>query len=133
MSFKVTWCGAFVAACTLEIFIISFPLYVQRFMGNYAVILLLFFFYFATILILGAQINAFFFEHYKPLVEGLGTYISQMHQEHGVGEPTRPLCEKETDEQQHQSTTDESLHGKRWLKKLWPSKITSSTEYGGEL
>ncbi|CAF5124223.1 unnamed protein product, partial [Rotaria sp. Silwood1] len=99
----------------------------------FAVILLLFFFYFATILILGAQINAFFFEHYKPLVEGLGTYISQMHQEHGVGEPTRPLCEKETDEQQHQSTTDESLHGKRWLKKLWPSKITSSTEYGGEL
>jgi membrane protein len=36
MSFKVTWCGALVAACTLEIFIISFPLYVRRFMGNYA-------------------------------------------------------------------------------------------------
>ncbi|CAF0900967.1 unnamed protein product [Rotaria sordida] len=102
MSFKVTWCEAFVAACTLDIFIISFPLYAQRFMGNYA-------------------------------VEGLGTYISQMHQEHGVGEPTRPLCENETDEQQHQSTTDESLHGKRWLKKLWPSKITSSAEHGGEL
>ncbi|CAF1073601.1 unnamed protein product [Rotaria sp. Silwood1] len=101
MSFKVTWCGAFVAACTLEIFIISVPLYVQRFMGNYA---------------------------------GIGyLYISQMHQEHGVGEPTRPLCGNETDEQQHQSTTDESFHGKRWLKKLWPSKITSSAEHGGEL
>ena len=36
MSFKVTWCGALVAACTLEIFIILFPLYVRRFMGNYA-------------------------------------------------------------------------------------------------
>ncbi|CAF0761756.1 unnamed protein product [Rotaria sp. Silwood1] len=143
MSFKVTWCGALVAACTLEIFIILFPLYVRKFMGNYAgqigfaVILLLFFFYFATILILGAQINAFFFEHYKPLIDGLGTYISRMHQEHGVGDPTRPLCENETDLQQHQSdttTADQSLHGKRWLKKLWPSKITSA-EHGrdGEL
>ncbi|CAF3356532.1 unnamed protein product [Rotaria sp. Silwood1] len=138
MSFKVTWCGALVAACTLEIFIILFPLYVRKFMGNYAgqigfaVILLLFFFYFATILILGAQINAFFFEHYKPLIDGLGTYISRMHQEHGVGDPTRPLCENETDLQQHQSdttTADQSLHGKRWLKKLWPSKITSA-EHG---
>jgi uncharacterized BrkB/YihY/UPF0761 family membrane protein len=36
MSFKVTWCGALVAACTLELFIILFPLYVRRFMGNYA-------------------------------------------------------------------------------------------------
>jgi len=36
MSFKTTWCGALVAACTLEIFIILFPLYVRSFMGNYA-------------------------------------------------------------------------------------------------
>ena len=36
MSFRVTWCGALVAACTLEVFIILFPLYVRRFMGNYA-------------------------------------------------------------------------------------------------
>lgn len=36
MSFKVTWRGALVAAFTLEIFIILFPLYVRRFMGNYA-------------------------------------------------------------------------------------------------
>lgn len=105
MSFKVTWCGALLAACTLEIFIILFPLYVRRFMGNYAgqigfaVILLLFFFYFATILVLGAQINAFFLEHYQPLTDGLGTYISQMHEEHGVGDPRRPLCDSETDAQ----------------------------------
>jgi uncharacterized BrkB/YihY/UPF0761 family membrane protein len=44
MSFKVTWCGALVAACTLEIFIILFPLYVTRFMDNYAGKLNLFFF-----------------------------------------------------------------------------------------
>lgn len=36
MSFKNTWCGALVAAVTLEIFIILFPLYVRRFMSNYA-------------------------------------------------------------------------------------------------
>jgi len=100
MSFKTTWCGALVAATTLEVFIILFPLYVRRFMTNYAgqigfaVILLLFFFYFATILILGAQINAFFFENYRPLTDGLGTYISQMHEEHGVGETNRPLCDE---------------------------------------
>ncbi|CAF2323321.1 unnamed protein product [Rotaria sp. Silwood2] len=128
MSFKVTWCGALVVAGTLEIFIIFFPLYDK-------LVLPLFFFYFATILILGAQINAFFFEHYKPLIDGLGIYISRMHQEHGVGEPTRPLCENETDIEQHQSditTTDQSLSGKRWLKKLWPSRITSSAGHGGD-
>ncbi|CAF2508931.1 unnamed protein product [Rotaria sp. Silwood2] len=131
MSFKVTWCGALVAACTLEIFLILFPLYVRRFMGNYAgqigfaVILLLFFFYFATILILGAQINAFFFEHYKPLVDGLGTYISQMHQEHGVGDPSRPLSEDETD-----IRTGQPPHRNALLEKLWPSKTASSAEHG---
>jgi len=36
MSFKTTWCGALVAACTLELFINLFPLYVRKFMGNYA-------------------------------------------------------------------------------------------------
>jgi membrane protein len=30
MSFKVTWCGALVAACLLEIVIILFPLYVEN-------------------------------------------------------------------------------------------------------
>lgn len=53
-------------------------------------ILLLFLYYFATILILGAQINAFFFENYQPLFDGLGTYISQMHAEHGVGSESKP-------------------------------------------
>jgi len=46
---------------------------------------------------LGAQINAFFFEDYQPLVDGLGTYISQMHDEHGVGNPKKSLIGKDTD------------------------------------
>jgi len=105
MTFKVTWCGALVAACTLELFIILFPLYVRYFMGNYAgqigfaVILLLFFYYFATILILGAQINAFFFENYQPLLDGLGTYLNQMYEEHGVGDTRRPLFDENAEAQ----------------------------------
>ena len=118
MSFRVTWCGALVAAATLEFFILLFPLYVRKFMGNYAgqigfaVILLLFLFYFATILILGAQINAFFFEHYEPLAEGLGTYISQMHEEHGVGAQSGALNDNENETEQPfaEVTTNRPTH-----------------------
>jgi len=83
---------------------------------------------------LGAQINAFFFEQYKPLVDGLGTYINQMHEEHGVGDSSRPLCENETDIQDEPlpitTTTSASQSPNRniWLNKLWPSKAASATE-----
>ncbi|CAF2868340.1 unnamed protein product [Rotaria sp. Silwood2] len=109
MSFKATWCGALIAASTLEIFIILFPLYVRAFMGNYTgqlgfiVILLLFFYYFAIIIILGAQINAFFFDNYQPLLDGLGTYLSEMHTEYGVDHPKRPLCEENTETRSYSS------------------------------
>jgi len=90
-------------------------------------------FYFSTILILGAQINAFFFEHYKPLVDGLGTYLSHMHEEHGVGDPSRPLFDNENDLQEQSpgtttTTASRSPHRKRnvWFNKLWPSKATST-------
>jgi len=35
MLLKNTWCGALVAAGTLEVFIMLFPLYVKNFMNNY--------------------------------------------------------------------------------------------------
>ena len=35
ISFRVTSCGALVAACTFEMFIILLSLYVRRFLGNY--------------------------------------------------------------------------------------------------
>ncbi len=66
-------------------------LYINKGQIGFAVILLLFLYYFATILILGAQINAFFFDDYQPLVDGLGTYLSQMHEEHGVGNTGKAL------------------------------------------
>jgi len=59
--------------------------------------LLLFFYYFAIIIILGAQVNAYFFEHYQPLIDGLGTYVSQMLEEHGGSDPRRPLCENNSE------------------------------------
>jgi len=36
MSFRTTWCGALVASCALELWILLFPLYVRRYMNTYA-------------------------------------------------------------------------------------------------
>ncbi|UJR11841.1 hypothetical protein I4U23_016021 [Adineta vaga] len=111
MNLKTTWCGALIAAITLEIFIILFPLYVRQFMSNYAgqigfaVILILFFYYFAVILIIGAQINAYYLEHYKPLPDSLGTYLSKLYEEHDQHSTTS----NDDDSQQNEN---------RWIGKL---------------
>ncbi|HLI08852.1 MAG TPA: YihY/virulence factor BrkB family protein [Ktedonobacteraceae bacterium] len=66
ISFGDSWLGALVAAILLELFLSLFPFYVTHFMTGYvgqvlfAVVLLAFFYYFAVILLLGAEINAFF-------------------------------------------------------------------------
>ncbi len=66
ISFGNSWLGALVAAVLLELFLTLFPFYATHFMAGYvgqigfAVILLAFFYYFAVILLLGAEINAFF-------------------------------------------------------------------------
>jgi len=85
ISWRNSWCGALIAAVALDIFLlIIFPFYVSRFMSGYAgtvgfaVILLVFFYYFAVILILGAEVNAFFFEHIRPLPNDLATFVSTM-------------------------------------------------------
>jgi uncharacterized BrkB/YihY/UPF0761 family membrane protein len=46
--------------------------------AGFAVILLVFFYYFAIILILGAEINAFFLEKVCPLPNDLVTFVSTM-------------------------------------------------------
>ena len=80
-----SWQGALTSAFALELFItLVFPLYVSHFMGNYAgqaglvVILLVFFYYFAVILMLGAEVNAYFFEKVRPLPNDLATFVSTM-------------------------------------------------------
>ena len=83
MTFRQTCRGALLAAGALQLFMILFPLYVRQFMTSYTgqiafvVILLLFLFYFALILILGAQVNAFFFEQIPPFPVPLGTLVCQ--------------------------------------------------------
>jgi len=93
-----SWLGALVSAITLQLFIsIVFPFYTTRFMGNYAgqagfaVILLVFFYYFAVILILGAEINAFFLEKVRPLPNDLATFVSTM-----AGKLNRDIPESES-------------------------------------
>ena len=85
INLRHSWLGALVSAISLELFItIVFPFYTTYFMKNYvgqagfAVILLVFFYYFAIILILGAEINAFFLEKVCPLPNDLVTFVSTM-------------------------------------------------------
>jgi membrane protein len=66
--FRKSWFGAAAAALLLQLYVIFFPYYIQHFLSGLAaaigsvVILLIFFYYFSMILILGAEINAFFAE-----------------------------------------------------------------------
>jgi YihY family inner membrane protein len=82
ISFRRSLPGSIIAAVLLEFFLLIFPFYISRFMGSYtgaiafAVILLLFFYYFAVILLLGAEINAFFAEHVPPLPKNVSDVLA---------------------------------------------------------
>lgn len=97
MTIRNTWCGAVLAAAALQLFMVLFPLYVRYHMSSYtgqigiAVILLLFLFFAAVIMILGAQINAFFFEHIQPLPVPLGSFVSTLAYEYHASEAREPL------------------------------------------
>jgi membrane protein len=66
--FRKSWLGAVTAALLLQLYVVFFPLYIEHFLSGLAaaigsvIILLIFFYYFAMILLLGAEINAFFAE-----------------------------------------------------------------------
>lgn len=84
ITWRRSWVGALVAALAMVIFLNLFPLYIHYFMKSYAgaigfaVILLLFFYYFAVILMLGAEVNAFFRAHVQPMPNDLATFVSTM-------------------------------------------------------
>lgn len=84
ISWHNSWLGALVAAVALALFLLLFPLYARFGLGNYtgqigfAVILLIFFYYFALILMIGAEVNAFFSEGVRPIPDNLITFISTM-------------------------------------------------------
>jgi uncharacterized BrkB/YihY/UPF0761 family membrane protein len=58
---------------------------------GFAIILLLFLYFAAIILILGAQVNAFFFEHIQPLPVPLGSFVSTLANEYNEKEARQPL------------------------------------------
>lgn len=82
ISFSKSWRGTLVAAVALQIYLTFFPLYASRFLGGYigqvgfAIILLAFFYYFGVILLLGAEINAFFSEHIRSKTGDLAELMS---------------------------------------------------------
>ena len=57
MNLTQTWYGALIAAVLLDIFLGLI---------GFAILVILFFYYFGLILILGAQINAYFVERHQP-------------------------------------------------------------------
>jgi YihY family inner membrane protein len=68
ITFSKSWQGTLVAAGALQIYLSLFPFYATRFLGGYigqvgfAIMLLAFFYYFGLILLLGAEVNAYFSE-----------------------------------------------------------------------
>jgi membrane protein len=75
-----SWPGAVVAAVLLEIYLTLFPLYVAHFLGFFAgalglLIVLIFFYYFALILLLGAEVNAFFAQGVRVTPQDLVTMV----------------------------------------------------------
>lgn len=75
---------AAVAAVALQIYLLLFPLYASHFLRGVAgavgltAILIVFFYYFALILLLGAEVNAFFAEGVRPIPNDLATFVSTM-------------------------------------------------------
>ncbi|UJR09594.1 hypothetical protein I4U23_013829 [Adineta vaga] len=83
MSFHNTWCGSLFAAVGLQVIFVGFPIYVHNFMTNYVgqlgvvIVTVLFFYICGLLLIVGAQINAYFYDHIQPLPVSLGTLLSR--------------------------------------------------------
>ncbi|GHO82887.1 YihY/virulence factor BrkB family protein [Dictyobacter formicarum] len=113
ISIRNSWQGALAAGVLLEIFIALFPVYTARAMGNYqgqigfAVVLLAFFYYFAVILMLGAEVNAFFFEKIRPLPNNLATFVCTMA---GKLNQDRPDAESPTHVDTEPTERADSIH-----------------------
>jgi membrane protein len=81
ISIRNSWRGTVAAAITLQIYLILFPIYVTNFLRGYdgqvgfAIVLLAFFYYFAVILLLGAEVNAFFAEGKRATSADLATLV----------------------------------------------------------
>ncbi|HEY0755628.1 MAG TPA: YihY/virulence factor BrkB family protein [Ktedonobacteraceae bacterium] len=94
LSFRHSWRGAVVAAIGLEVFLILFPYYITHLMGSYTgtagfiLILLVFFYYFAVILLVGAEINAYFALGIAPLPDNIAVVLQKVDRQKGNGQKT---------------------------------------------
>ena len=84
ISFRNSWLGAVVAAVLLQIYLQFFPFYTAHFLGNYtgnialAIVLLFFFYYFAVILLIGAEINAYYAEGIQSTPDNLAVMVHKL-------------------------------------------------------
>ncbi len=109
ISFRTSWPGAVCAAIATEVVLTVFPLIIRLLFGSYAgpigfaVILLLFFYIFSMILLLGAEVNASFFEGVRPIPNDLVTFLSTM-----AGKLNKDLPEVEADSHVDTKPTDQA-------------------------
>jgi membrane protein len=102
ISFRDSWRGAVMAAIGLQIYLTLFPFYATHFLKGYdgqagfALLMIAFFYYFAVILLLGAQVNAFFAEQVQKTPTNLAGLV---HKETSHDE-------KSPEEQQVQATPE---------------------------
>jgi membrane protein len=81
ISFRKSWFGALLAAVANQVYLLLFPFYVTHFLSGYSgtigftLIFLFFFYYFALILLIGAEINAFFGEGIPPTAGNLAGIV----------------------------------------------------------
>jgi membrane protein len=98
ISFRNSWLGALVAAILLQIYLSLFPLYVTHFLGNYSgniglvIILLFFLYYFAVILLIGAEINAYYAEGIQSTPDNLAVMVHNLTSHMA---PTKQAVEKQ--------------------------------------
>jgi hypothetical protein len=113
---RTSWPGALAASILLLLFLQLFPFYTTNFLKGYsgviglAVIIILFLYYFAAILLLGSEVNAFFFEHIQPIPNDLITFVSTMagklNKDIPDIEAEHHVDPKPTDQQDHRHVTE---------------------------
>ncbi len=102
ISFRSSWLGSVIGAVALLVYLTLFPLYATHFLGGYvgqvgfAIILIAFFYYFAVILLLGAEVNAFFGQGIRKTPDNLAAMV---HKE-------TSLDEKPPEEQREQAVPE---------------------------
>jgi membrane protein len=103
ISFRDSWFGALLAAVAIQAYLQIFPFYVTHFLSGYtgtvgfAIIFVFFFFFFAAILLIGAELNAFYAQGKRALPDNLAVIVHNL---------TNPLPVDEKDLQEQSATLD---------------------------